>query len=305
MVPLPPPAQARGSDLWKVALGQRVRQLRQDAGLTLKALAEASGLSMRFLSEMEAGRANPSLGSLRDLAAALGVEVLALLDPAGSDARRPDGASVPARAPDACAALHALVETLDAGAAAAALRLLKEARLDRRISPVALVGLRGAGKSSVGARLAARLERPFLELDRLIEREAGMGLGDLFELHGEERVRQLERRVLARVLDSGEPAVLATGGGLVTHPDSWALLDERAVTVWLKATPQQHWDRVVAQGDLRPMANRSRARAELEALYQAREPLYARAQRIVDTSDLQLDAVVDRLAAQLGVSPRR
>lgn len=269
------------NDLWKEALGRRVRALRRDRGLTLKAAAEAAGLSVRFLSEVEAGRANPSLGSLRDLAAALSEDALSLLAPEGRSAAHSE--------------LHALVDALDPASAAAALRLVRRARLDRRVPPIALLGLRGAGKSSVGARLAERLSRPFIELDRLIEREAGMDLGDLFELHGEERVRQLEGRVLERALDDAEPAVLATGGGLVTHKESWALLCERSLTVWLKATPQEHWDRVIAQGDLRPMANRSRARAELEALYEARASLYARAHLVVDTSRLCVDEVAERV----------
>lgn len=273
------------SEIWKERLGRRLRELRRARDLTLKALAERARLSVRFLSEVEAGRANPSLASLRDLAGALEVDVLAfIVDEPRSGTH---------------AELHALIDALDPAAAAEALRLLREARLDGRLPTVALLGLRGAGKSSVGERLAARLQRPFIELDRLIEREAGMDLGDLFELHGEERVRQLERRVLERVLE-GEPAVLATGGGLVTHPESWALLQARTLTVWLKASPQEHWDRVIAQGDLRPMANRSRARAELEALYEARAPLYARAHVVVETSHLDVEEVAARVAELAG-----
>jgi XRE family aerobic/anaerobic benzoate catabolism transcriptional regulator len=265
----------------KRSIGERARARRRDLGLTLKALAERSGLSARFLSEVEAGRANPSGGSLSDLADALETDVLALLHAGPSS--------------DAHAELLAFVQRLDVEHAEAALTLLRDARLDRSVRPVALLGLRGAGKSSVGERLAQRTGRPFIEVDRLIEAEAGMSLGGLFELHGEEHVRGLEHQVLRGALDGRAPAVLATGGGVVRHADSWALLASRAFTVWLKATPQQHWDRVVAQGDRRPMENRSRARTELEALYNARVPLYERADLTVDTSDTDVDGVCARI----------
>ncbi len=164
-----------------------------------------------------------------------------------------------------------------------------------RKRPVALLGLRGAGKSTVGKRLADDAGWAFVELDRLIERESGLSLQALFELHGEPHVRTLEARVLADVVagagvDGG--VVVAVGGGLVTWPETWALLKARALTVWLKATPQEHWDRVRAQGDERPMASRSRARAELDALWNARAPLYAQAELHIDTSVVDVDGAV-------------
>ena len=268
---------------WKTGLGRKVRELRQSQRWTLKQLAEKSGLSARFLTEVEAGRANPSLASLLELAAALDAELWDLLE------ENPQT--------EAQARLLGLVRTLEPPAAARALTLLEQADLRSNPLPIALVGLRGAGKSSVGARLADHFERPFLELDRLIEVEAGMSLGDLFELHGEARVREHEAEVLEQVLKEEPTAILATGGGLVTHESTWQMLYRNAFTVWLKANPQTHWDRVVAQGDQRPMQNRSRARAELEALYAARAPLYSRAHAIVDTDTLALDDVVAELIA--------
>ena len=169
--------------------------------------------------------------------------------------------------------------------------------------PVALLGLRGAGKSTIGRRLAQEVDRTFVELDRLIERESGLSLQALFELHGEPHVRTLEARVLAELVAGGgpEPAavVVAVGGGLVTWPESWSLLKARALTVWLKATPQEHWDRVRAQGDERPMASRSRARAELEALWNARAPLYAEAELHIDTSVFDVDGATALIKAAL------
>lgn len=287
-------------DTWKALLGQRVRELRHAQSWTLRQLADESGLSLRFLSEVEAGRANPSLGSLRDLSRSLGVDVARLLtlsEAGGEGWGRGQGPS------SLHAELHALVDTLRPQAAREALRLLRDAALELRPPVVALLGLRGAGKSSVGARLAGALQCPFVELDRLIEREAGMELGDLFELHGEARVRALEQEVLERILREPGPRVLATGGGIVTHGPTWARLYDATLTVWLKATSQTHWDRVLAQGDLRPMRHRARARSELEALYQARAPLYARAHAIVETDARDPAAVVTMLVDWLR-SPR-
>jgi XRE family aerobic/anaerobic benzoate catabolism transcriptional regulator len=235
---------------WKRDLGARVRSLRDVRGLTRQALAERSGLSLRFLADVEAGKANPSLGSLHDLADALDVDVVSLLQRAESE------------------------------------------------RPVALLGLRGAGKSTVGRRVAKELGWPFVELDREIEREAGMSLAELFALHGENHYRTLEQRVLVGLLARERPFVVATGGGIVTHEESWRFLKDRALTVWLKATPQEHWDRVLAQGDVRPMEKRAQARLELEALHAARAPLYAEAELVVDTTRLDVEESAHRIVTR-------
>jgi XRE family transcriptional regulator, aerobic/anaerobic benzoate catabolism transcriptional regulator len=164
-------------------------------------------------------------------------------------------------------------------------------------SIVALVGLRGAGKSSIGASAAARLGVPFIELDEAIVREAQMTLATIFEIHGEAYYRTMERDVLRRLLDSGKPAVIATGGSIVTDAETWSLLRSRARTVWLKATPRDHWDRVVAQGDVRPMRGRPRAMNELRQLLAARTPLYEQADLALDTSGLSPSEVVDRIVS--------
>jgi XRE family aerobic/anaerobic benzoate catabolism transcriptional regulator len=162
---------------------------------------------------------------------------------------------------------------------------------------VALVGVRGAGKSTIGARLGKKLGIPFVELDAEIERAAEMPLAQLFELHGEAYYRRLERETL-RHLQAERPAqVNATGGSIVTDRESWRLLRERTRTVWLKARPDDHWNRVVAQGDQRPMKDSPHAFAELKALLAARAPLYATAARTVDTSARGVDKVVAEVAA--------
>lgn len=164
---------------------------------------------------------------------------------------------------------------------------------------IALLGLRGAGKSTVGKALSERLGLPFLELDRLVEAEAGMQLSELFAIHGEEYFRRLELAVLQRVLGQHRRAVLATGGGVVTSPEAFALLRERTRTVWLKATPEEHWQRVVGQGDLRPMRNRPHAMAELKRRLREREPAYARAEITCSTTGRSVEMVVEEIALRV------
>jgi len=163
--------------------------------------------------------------------------------------------------------------------------------------PVALLGVRGAGKSTIGQALAHRLDVPFIEVDQRIEQAAGLGLTEVFELHGEAYYRRVEREVLTRLLADSDPMVLATGGSIVNDPVNFALLRERARTVWLRALPEDHWNRVVEQGDRRPMAGSPHAFAELRALIAAREGLYARAEHTINTSGLSIDEVVDAVAA--------
>jgi XRE family aerobic/anaerobic benzoate catabolism transcriptional regulator len=164
---------------------------------------------------------------------------------------------------------------------------------------IALLGLRGAGKSSIGKALADRMGIGFFELDQLVEAAAGMRLPELFAIHGEDYFRQLELTALTRFLESHPRGVLATGGGLVTSPEAFNLLLARTETVWLKATPEEHWTRVVKQGDLRPMQNRPHAMSELKRRLKEREPLYSKARRQCVTSSRSVNAVVQELAEAL------
>jgi XRE family aerobic/anaerobic benzoate catabolism transcriptional regulator len=165
-----------------------------------------------------------------------------------------------------------------------------------RPNKIALVGLRGAGKSTVGEQLARTLDAEFIELDARVEAEAGMTLSEIFELRGEAHYRTLEREVLERVLRGSGPAVIAAGGSIVTAADTWKRLQEGARTVWLKASPASHLERVRAQGDLRPLQGRPNAQAELEAILDERAGLYAEADLHLDTDGLGVDGVVDALA---------
>ena len=164
---------------------------------------------------------------------------------------------------------------------------------------VALLGLRGAGKTTIGKRLARRLHIRFVELDRRIEQAAEISLGELFSLHGEGYYRRLERETLATVLAEKRPTILATGGGIVASPETYALLRHSAITIWLRATSEDHWKRVVAQGDRRPMADHPQAMADLRALLDARQPLYATADQTIDTSGRSVEAVVDEVCSLL------
>jgi XRE family aerobic/anaerobic benzoate catabolism transcriptional regulator len=193
-----------------------------------------------------------------------------------------------ARFADVCGALGASPAEILAGTEEAA-----------RPAAVALLGVRGAGKSTIGAALADRLGAPFVELDQTIEQAAGLTLGEIFELHGEAHYRRLERDALEGALD-GSPVVLATGGSIVSDGDSYSLLQSRARTVWLRARAEDHWDRVIRQGDRRPMAENPHAFAQLRQLISDREPLYARAHHIIDTSGRSVGEVVALAVDALG-----
>ncbi|AUX20573.1 anaerobic benzoate catabolism transcriptional regulator [Sorangium cellulosum] len=247
-------------------LAGRLRQRRTELALTLRELAQLAGVSERFLVQLEGGRANVSVARLEDIGRALGTSAAALLSTGELAAEAAPGRSPPGEA--------------EAGAGAPLL---------------ALLGLRGAGKTTIGARAAARLGVPFLELDGLVSARAGMSLAALFEIHGNAYYRRLEREELARLEGARARGVVATGGGLVTDPATFELLRRAAVTVWLRAPPEDHWRRVVEQGDARPMANRTDAMKELRALFHARRALYEQADFVVDTSALGLARSVDRV----------
>src|SRR3954468_24073445 len=174
--------------------------------------------------------------------------------------------------------------------------LLGPADAPAEVRPIALLGVRGAGKSSVGTALARRLGIAFVELDQRIEQTAGLPLGEVFALHGEAYYRRIEREVLIHLLADPPPMVLATGGSIVNDSTNYALLRARCRTLWLRARPEDHWNRVVAQGDQRPMAENPHAFAELRALLAAREKLYARAEHTVETTGRRVAQVVAEIA---------
>jgi XRE family transcriptional regulator, aerobic/anaerobic benzoate catabolism transcriptional regulator len=274
------------------AVGTRVRALRESQGLTQKTLAEKSGVSARFLAQLEAGDGNISLERFDAVARALATSPAALLDPRaaliGGDERG-----------KLRAAVSELVDRRSSLELAEVRRWL-EARFARRTAPTtALIGLRGAGKSTIGPKLAERLSLRFVELDVAIEHAAGLTLSEIFQIHGEGYYRRIERETLMGLLADGDGMVVATGGSIVNDKETYKLLRRRAVTVWLKARPEDHWNRVIQQGDQRPMAQHPHAMSELRALLAARERLYAEAEHVIDTARLDIDAAVDKLAREL------
>jgi XRE family aerobic/anaerobic benzoate catabolism transcriptional regulator len=270
-------------------IARQVRARRQARGWTQNELATRSGVSLRFLGQLEAATGNISVERLADLAAALETSVTALVHHDNQPAI--ESASPLHRRIDALAREHG-VDAVDHLIDVVSATLGGESGAPR----VALLGIRGAGKSTIGRHLARQLDVDFFELDALVEREAGMPLGALFELHGEASYRGRERAALEQLIREAHPLVLATGGSIVTEPVHHRLLKETFTTIWLRARPEDHWERVVAQGDFRPMRENPQAMDELRALFEARRPLYEQADHIVDTVGRSVDEVALEIA---------
>jgi len=249
---LPLHREDQGEVAYLARLGERVRAWRAEHAMTRKTLALASGVSERYLAQLESGQGNISVLLLRKLAHAMQVPVELL--------------------------------AREHGAAAKSTR-------------IALLGLRGAGKSALGAKLAQALDVPFIELDREVEKEAGAPLGEVFSMYGQEAFRRFERKALARVLKQFPRAVMATGGSLVNDPDTYNLLLDHCTCIWLKATPEEHMARVMAQGDLRPFKGSPAALEEIRRLLADRDRLYARADAVLNTSGRALKQSLAELKA--------
>jgi XRE family transcriptional regulator, aerobic/anaerobic benzoate catabolism transcriptional regulator len=230
-------------------IGQRAREARDSAGLTRNELAEQSGISLRYLAQLEAGEGNLSILMVRRLCQALGLSMATLLAAADSSRR----------------------------------------------SHIALVGLRGAGKSTLGRLLAQQLAMPFIELDQEVERAMGTDLANVFSIYGEGRFRGAELSALQSVLQRLPRAVIATGGSLVEQANTYELLRESCFTVWLSATPADHMQRVIDQGDMRPIKGRTNAMQELESILKARGKLYALADVEINTSAADQVATLELL----------
>jgi XRE family aerobic/anaerobic benzoate catabolism transcriptional regulator len=257
------------------SLGDRVRQTRARRGMTRKQLARDSGVSERYLAQIEAGQGNISVLVLRQLAKALNVSVDVLLfeDPEPPVELVHTVEFLRRLSPEDLKLAHQLLLDQFGG--------LDPAARHRRI---ALIGLRGAGKSTLGAALAERLEMPFLELDRLIEQESGLTLDLIFDFRGQSGFRQMERRCLDDIIQRYPRFVMATGGSLVSEPGTFERLLSSCFTVWVRTSPEEHMQRVIAQGDMRPMANNRDAMSDLKRILSEREALYSKADLQVETS---------------------
>jgi XRE family transcriptional regulator, aerobic/anaerobic benzoate catabolism transcriptional regulator len=269
-------------------VGRLLRRARARRGLTRRQLALESGISERYLAQIEGGQGNPSVIVLRTLAQAMDLQMTELLPAAG---QRHEGI---ARIAELLGRLHAselpvIAQFIE--------QRIAEGAASQRAQRIALVGLRGAGKSTLGQLLAKRLDWPFVELNRVIEQDYGASISMLIEMSGVSAFRRYEQAALEKIIADHDKVVIATAGGVVSNPETYALLLRRTHTVWVRAQPQEHMSRVMAQGDFRPMAENRAAMADLLAILEARSPDYALAEAQLDTSGEPLERSVSRLGS--------
>jgi len=255
------------------SMGRTVRELRERRGMARKALSQGAGVSERYLAQLEAGEGNASVLLLRNVARALGVPLTDIVSPRESSVEQRLIRRFLERLPE-----HRLEDVV--------FRLMRDFGQEEsaRRKRIALVGLRGAGKSTLGSALAQDIRCPFVELDREIEREAGITLSEIFLLYGQTGYRRIERRCLERTLGAHDRFVLSVGGGIVSEPETYNVLLLSCFTVWVKASPDEHMARVLAQGDLRPMQDNEEAMEDLKRILDARDPLYRKADATLETS---------------------
>ena len=266
-----------------LALAHRVRQLRARRGMSRRILAAASGVSERYLAQLEAAKGNPSILVLAAIAKAMNIALDLLLDPRADQ-------------PIEYLLLRERLRVADEAELrrmAAALRGVQSGA--PAVRHVALLGLRGAGKSTLGAALAKRLGVPFVELVQEIERAAGAAVSEILAHGGQSAYRRFERTALEASLSRFDCAIIAVGGSLVSEPETYELLLASCVTVWLKASPREHMERVIAQGDFRPMADNEHAMTDLNRILEERADFYARADFSVDTSARSVDQTLTSL----------
>lgn len=254
-------------------LGERIRRARARRGMTRKQLSRESGISERYLAQLESGRGNASIALLRRVALTMNLPLVELVD---------DREETPIE-------LDLIVQRLRTLTAAelSEFRKILNVRFGDgagRLGRIALIGLRGAGKTTLGRALARELGMPFVQVNAEIERDVGMSLDEIFNLMGQAAYRRLERRALERIIEGLPRAVIEAGGGLVADPGTFERLLSSCFTIWLQARPEDHMDRVAAQGDRRPMAGSREAMADLKRILEGREPLYRKADVAVDTS---------------------
>jgi XRE family aerobic/anaerobic benzoate catabolism transcriptional regulator len=266
-------------------LGQRVRTTRALRGMSRKVLAKVSGISERYIAQLESGKGNVSIVLLRRVSNAMAAHLEDLI-PSGEPTA--DWAVLRDLARKATPQQIAQAKDVLAGGNASAQRQMS-------FAGIALIGLRGAGKSTLGKMLAKKIGWSFVELNKEIEQQNGLSVAEIIALYGQEGFRRMEQAALGQLLARKELMVLATGGGIVSEPLTFDLILSSFYTIWLKAEPEEHMARVRGQGDLRPMADDRSAMAELRNILVSREPLYARASAVVDTAGLSVDNAAARL----------
>jgi XRE family aerobic/anaerobic benzoate catabolism transcriptional regulator len=289
----PTSLHGRDSDAYLRRLGERVRTLRNQRGMSRKVLAQHARVSERYLAQLETGKGNCSIVLLRRIARAIGLPVTQLVN---------EGADPPLDLVLLSQLLERLSPETLADARELLLRQFSEPSENLRGGRIALIGLRGGGKSTLGRLLAARLEVPFIELDREVERRSGASLSEMFDMFGQETFRRAEREALENVLRQHPHFVMATSGSIVTEPGTLELLLSSCFTVWVRADPEDHMKRVMAQGDMRPMAHSARAMEALVAILKSREPLYAKAEAELATTGKTPEQTLAELLRMVPVS---
>jgi XRE family aerobic/anaerobic benzoate catabolism transcriptional regulator len=268
-------------------LGQRVRTMRALHGMSRKVLAKVSGISERYIAQLESGKGNVSIVLLRRVSDAMGAHLEDLIP---STEPAPDWPVIRDLVRKATPNQIAQAKNVLSGQGSGASALRRTP-----FAGIALIGLRGAGKSTLGKMLAKKIGWSFVELNKEIEAQNGLSVAEIIALYGQEGFRRMEQVALGQLLARKELMVLATGGGIVSEPLTFDLILSSFYTIWLKAEPEEHMARVRRQGDLRPMADDRSAMAELRTILLSREPLYARASAVVDTAGLTIDAAAARL----------
>ena len=274
-------------------LGKRVRELRSRRGMTRKQMSQEADVSERHLAQLESGEGNISVVLLQRIAAALHVPIANLFAPLTEE---------PAEKGPEKRLIQRFLERLPQNRLEDVVsRLMREFGREEktRRMRIALIGLRGAGKSTLGSMLAKEKGNCFVELDNEIEKDTGMPLGEIFSLYGQSGFRAIEKRTLERVLKENECAVISVGGGVVSEKETFDFLLSHCYTVWIKAQPEEHMSRVLAQGDFRPMAANKQAMEDLRGILEAREPLYRKADLLLDTSGTSVDESLAALKSAL------
>jgi len=286
----PPPLSG---EQFLLSLGSRVRDLRNRRGMTRKTLARESGVSERHLAQLESGEGNISILLLRRIVAVLNVSLEELFAPEQQNDQQ--------HASQKQTILRFIERLPSHRLEEAAARLMRDFGPEQnlRLTRIALIGLRGAGKSTLGAKLAADRNVPFIELDQEIEKETGMPLAEIFSLYGQSGYRAIEKRTLERVVSESDSAVISVGGGIVFEKETYDYLLAHCYTIWLKAQPEEHMARVIAQGDFRAMAGSDRAMEDLRRILESRVPLYRKADTLVDTSGDTVEASFSKVKAAL------
>lgn len=270
------------------AFGERIRGERARRGMSRKLLAHHAGISERYLAQLESGKGNVSVLLLRHIASALGLPLGRLLE---EDVPSPEFTLVR----QFLARLSP--EQLNEAYATLTAKFADDAQVLRQ-DRIALVGLRGAGKTTIGAAAAKELEVPFFELDKEIERLSGTSLGSILELYGQQAYRRYELQALQELLAAHPRFIVATGGSLVSETATYELLLRSCFTVWVRTTPEEHMARVLAQGDLRPMAGSQQAMEDLRRILEERTELYGRADLTLDTTNQPIQESVRQLLAR-------